>query len=361
MLIFDSDIHIVSSNHAAINFKLAYGLQDIPLLQRDPNPDAQKPIRVIFHLTDRLLIQRDTLSWGPTPRCASVKDWQQVRTDHIRALFTEFPTIDFNDLKTDLLYNENRLNEVESIYIWAGVGLEDQLLILFVVYFLELTGGDPKKIKLVQFETFPGKSLKPVYALSYLDPIQIRAHPEPMALTQEHIELYRSGWTALTSDTPLPLMEFISSNQSIHKHLTSALCHLFYHYPSYVSGLDYWDTQLLSFVAKRGSLAGRIIGKVLGKVFESGDTVVVEHIFKKIFYLASSELTEPLLKLSGVQTSYRDTSVSLTKFGSAVMNGEASFYPTNPIDKWVGGVHLLSTTGNLWFYRDSQVIKVNEL
>ena len=176
MLISDTDIHIISSDHAGINFKLAYDLQDIPLLQRDPNPNALKPIRGIFHLTDRLLIQRDMLSWGPTPKCASVQDWKQVRIDYVRGLFPEHPNFDLNNLKTDLLYNENRLNEVDSIYIWAGIGLEDQLLILFVVYLLESVGGNPEKVKLVQYETFPGESM-PMYAMGFLETIQIRTHP----------------------------------------------------------------------------------------------------------------------------------------------------------------------------------------
>lgn len=357
MLISDTDIHIISSEFAGINFKLAYGLQDIPLLQRDPNPNALKPIRVIFHLTDRLLIQRDMLWGGPTPKCASVQDWKQVRMDYVRGLFPEHPDIDFNNLKTDLLYNENRLNEVDSIYIWAGIGLEDQLLILFVVYLLESVGANPEKVKLVQYETFPDKS-KPMYAMGYLDPIQVRVHPEPISLTQEQIELYRAGWTALTSDSPLPLMQFISSSQPRDKHLTSALRYLLCRYPCRESGLDYWDTQLLTFVGKRSRLAARIVGDALGKVFEGGDVTGEIYMLKKILHLGSSELAEPLLKLSGGQPPYRDTQVALTQFGLAVLNGEASFYPTNPIDKWVGGVHLSSATGNLWFYKDGQVVGI---
>jgi hypothetical protein len=355
MLISDSDIHIISSEFAGINFKVAYDLQDIPLLQRDPNPNAQKPVRVIFHLTDRLLVQRDVLSWGPAPKCASVQDWKQIRMDYIRGLFPAYPDIDLNNLKTDLLYNENRLNEVDFIYIWAGIGLEDQLLILFVVYLFELVGGDPKKIKLVRYETFPDGSM-PMYAMDFLDPIQMRVHPEPISLTQEQIEYYQAGWAALTSDTPLPLMQFISSSQPWNKHLTSALHYLLRRYPRAESGLDYWDTQILTHVGKRNRLMVKIIRKVWGRDFD-GDMLAEFHLLNKIAQLASSELPEPLLKISGAQTSYRDTKVALTKFGLAVQNGEASFYPTNPIDKWVGGVHLSSATGNLWFYKDGQVVK----
>ncbi len=360
MLISDSDIHIISSEFAGINFKLAYDLQDIPLLQRDPNPNALKPIRVMFHLTDRLLIQRDMLWCGPTPKCASVQEWKQVRQCYLEKLF-DYPDIDFNDLKTDLLHNENRLNEVDNIYIWAGTNLEDQLLILFVVYLIELVGGNPEKIRIVQYEslTYFGELLT-MFGMGCLHPEQVHVHPEPILLTQEHIERYRAGWSALTSDTPLPLMQFISSNHPLNKHLAPALRYLLRRYPRSESGLDFWDTQILTHVGKGSRLAGRIMADVWGEDLQSDVTGEI-YMLKKIRHLGSSELPEPLLELSGGQPPYRDTQVALTQFGAAVLNGKASFYPTNPIDKWVGGVHLSSSTGNLWFYKDGQVVGINEI
>jgi hypothetical protein len=354
MRILDTDVHIVS-NTAAINFKLAYGLNDIPLLQRNV---GSKPT-LTFQLTDRLLIQRDMLWCGPTPRCANLEAWKQIRAEFIKGFFLpEHPDVNFNNLKTDLLYDVNRLNEVETIYIWAGTNLEDQLLILFVIYLVELTGGNFEKVRIVQFESVNccGETLQ-IFGMGHLDPNDMQKHPEPNALLPEQIKFYQTAWDALTSGTPLPLMQFLSLNQAWNKHLAPALQILLRRYPRIESGLDYWDIQILNNIGKDGSAAAKIIAGAWGENGENleGDSVGETYLFNKMLYLSSKDLPEPLLVLSGTQTSYRDTKVSLTKFGLAVINGEASFYPPNPIDKWIGGVHLSSAAGNLWFYQDGHI------
>lgn len=336
MGIIGSGIHIIYGENAGGSFKQAQ------------------------HTSDRLLVQRDPLSCGPIANCANVQEWQQIRMRYLEKLF-DYPGINFNNLKTDPLNNVNWVNGFDSIYVWAGTGLEDQLLILFVVHLVEWLGGNPEKINIVQYETFTfNGELLPAYAMGCLNPDQILAHPEPIPLTQSHIECYRAGWAALTSDTPLPLMQFIASPQPLNQYTTTALHYLFRRYPRSESSLDYWDTQLLTHAGKCSRLAARIMVDIWGRD-RDGDLVGFSYLFYKLRHLAGSTLTEPLLKLSGTQTSYDDTDVSLTEFGAAVLNGETSSYPTNPIDKWVGGVHLSSSTGNLWFYKDGQLLGLNEI
>jgi hypothetical protein len=334
MSIIGSGIHIIYGENAGGSFKQAQ------------------------HTSDRLLVQRDPLSCGPIINCANVQEWQQTRMCYLEKLF-DYPGINFNNLKTDPLNNVNWVNDFDSIYVWAGTGLEDQLLILFVVNLVEWLGGNPEKINIVQYETFTfnGKLL-PMYALGYLNPEQILAHPEPMPLTQSHIAYYRSGWAALTADTPLPLMQFIASAQPLNKYTAAALYYFFRRYPRSESGLDYWDTQLLIHADKLSRLAGKIMADTW-QGDHGGDIVGDFYLLNKMRHLSSSELTEPLLKLSGAQTWTHDTYVAITEFGAAVLNGEISSYPTNPIDKWVGGVHLSSSTDNLWFYKDGQVVGIN--
>ncbi|MCA9131440.1 MAG: hypothetical protein KDB22_30360, partial [Planctomycetales bacterium] len=67
---------------------------------------------------------------------------------------------------------------------------------------------------------------------------------------------------------------------------------------------------------------------------------------------------EPLLELTGNMENCRGAEVTLTDFGRAVLEGRASAYPTNPIDEWIGGVHLSSEEGNLWMYNGDSLQKV---
>lgn len=123
------------------------------------------------------------------------------------------------------------------------------------------------------------------------------------------------------------------------------------------SGLGFWGTQLLSNTKKHGPSASKIIAYSLGI---DGDYVGDLYLLSRLRSLASNKLTEPLLALSGAQTTIRDTEVALTKFGSAVLSGKVSSYPTNAVDEWIGGVHLFSSTGNLWFIDNGQLIEANK-
>lgn len=41
-----------------------------------------------------------------------------------------------------------------------------------------------------------------------------------------------------------------------------------------------------------------------------------------------------------------------------VLEGHASSYPTNPIDEWIGGVHVSSEVGNVWMHDGDRLRKI---
>ncbi len=53
----------------------------------------------------------------------------------------------------------------------------------------------------------------------------------------------------------------------------------------------------------------------------------------------------------------RDYSVSLTDAGIAALAGNANFVELNGIDDWIGGVHLDSNTGNVWFRDGDRLLR----
>ncbi len=336
MSITDSGIHIIGGLSAAGSFKQAH------------------------RMSDRLLIYQDILSCGPTPKCTDLQEWENIRIGYLRSLYTDWPDLDFKGLETDLLNNVNRLNDHESIYIWVSTGLEEQLLILFVVHLLELIGGRPERIKVVQYEEFPGKNLL-VRTMGEVHPEHMRAHPDPIPLTQDRIERYRAAWAALTSDTPSLLTQLIDSHQQTNKYIIEALRYMLRRYPNSKTGLGFWEYQLLVNTQKHGPSAARIIGYTMGGDLKDGDYVGDGYLFFRLRNLANIEMAEPLITLTGAQTAMRDTHVALTQFGAAVLKGEVSAYPTNPIDEWIGGVHLSSSTGNLWFFKDGLLIGASEI
>jgi hypothetical protein len=329
MSIAEGGIHIIYGESSGSSFKAAY------------------------HSSDRLLIQRDPLWCGPIRRCASLLEWREIRTEYLKKLF-EPHGVDLFDQVSNPLFDISWIKEFDTSYIWAGTGLADQLLILFVFHLFESSGNNPAKINVIQYETFPG-TLSPMYATSYLTPEQIRSHPAPISFNKESIDYYKAGWDALIADTPDRLMEFISSPSPPNTKTAAALRYLLLRYPDSKTGLDYRDYQLLTHIGKRSKFASKVIVDALGRNLE-GDSVTDLYLFYRLRSLASEDLTEPLLKFSHSPRSLDETEISLTKFGAGILNGETSFYPTNSIDKWIGGVHLSSKLGNLWFYNNGQLV-----
>jgi hypothetical protein len=73
--------------------------------------------------------------------------------------------------------------------------------------------------------------------------------------------------------------------------------------------------------------------------------------------LGSTNNPKPLVELSGDQMSIRNTEATLTPFGEAVLKGDASSYPDNPIDDWAAGVKLSSGNGALWFNDGGRLVR----
>jgi hypothetical protein len=58
--------------------------------------------------------------------------------------------------------------------------------------------------------------------------------------------------------------------------------------------------------------------------------------------------------------SIRQRSASIvTDAGARALAGKANFVDLNGIDDWIGGVHLESSKGSVWFRRGDIVVKVD--
>lgn len=312
-------------------------------------------------VVDRLLIQQDILSCGPTPSYEDLAKWEETRIAYLKEIRPEWQELDFKSLDSDLLNNVKRLTEFDEIFLWIGTGLEDQLLVLFVVCLAEKVGANSNQICLVQYEQLATRKF-PVRLMGELNPEQMSKHPTPTPLTKEDIVYCRSAWAALTSADPLRLEHFASSNDCPLPHIQEAMNYMRRRYPHRRTGLTYWDGQLLENVQNHGPRAAYVIGYTIASDLADGDGDCVGdgYLFYRLRRLGSDKKPEPLIQLHGTTHSIRETSVEITDFGRSIVSGETSSYPTNPIDEWIGGVHLSSESRNLWFYEDGRLYNANE-
>ena len=307
----------------------------------------------VFFARDRLLIDQDVLSCGPTPACTDLPAWTKLRADFWNGLVADHASEHVHS-RFNLVDNALRLAEPERIHIWAATGVSEQLFISFVVYLTQLVGGDTSSIALVQFETSGNRR---VIGLGELDEEQFRNAPDPVELSVDHAQLYLNAWTALTSPDPAELAGFAREHPEANRWLKLAMQLMTRRFPDLRSGLTYWDFMLLSRVEKRGPGASQIIGFTMAETFQQGDLVGDWYLFGRLLRLGQAPNTTPLVTLSGDLQSIRNTEAVLTPFGKEVLSGAAPNYPTNPIDDWAAGVKLSSADGALWFNNGGRLVR----
>lgn len=312
--------------------------------------------RRVFHPGDRLLVDRDVLSVGPTPRCNDVASWCEVRRAFWSTLlpdFTEEPT----PADPGFVGECERLRGAERVTIWAATGLNEQLFIAHVLHRAEALNVETRKIRLVQFETRRNRPATRVVGTGELNEQLMSEFPDPVSLSAAAIQDYRAAWDALTSPDPTLIEGFGARNPSASTWLKQAMQLLLRHFPDKRTGLSFWDFALLTEVRERGPNAARVIGHTIVNHWDDGDLAGDLTLFARLLRLSDPKLPAPLLEITGDRRNMRGTGVALAPFGLDVLEGRASSYPTNPIDDWVAAVKLSSAQGALWFNEGGRLVR----
>lgn len=307
----------------------------------------------VFFARDRLLIDHDVLSVGPTPALSDISAWTKLRHEYWNSVVPGH-TGDYAPSRFNLVQNAQRLAGAERVHIWAATGVSEQLFIAFVVNLVRLVGGDLDRIALVQFEAIGHRR---VIGLGELDEAQLRSHAGAQLMSTDTAQQYLNAWAALTSPEPVDLANFTRENPEANRWLRLALPLMSRRFPDLRSGLTYWDHELLSRVEKRGPGVSHIIGFTMAETFDQGDLVGDWYLFGRLLRLASASNPRPLITLTGDQQSIRHTEAALTPFGKDVLKGAASNYPANPVDDWAAGVRLSSADGQLWFNDGGRIVR----
>ncbi len=306
--------------------------------------------------TRSIIVHRDVLSCGPTPAFLDVEDWKRQRLDFWNTVVAHDPGFELRTSRSDLLQNVPRIVEARRVYAWAASGNTDQLMVCFLFELLERLGADPGKLELIEFSR-DATGGRRIMAMGELDAEEMREHPAPRALQVEEWMAFRQAWRAVSSPDPLKLQVFAGEGLQASDWLRAAVRLMLRRYPDRVHGLPHWDHQLLRNVRRHGPNAARVIGHSLGENLRDGDLTGDLYLFWRLLRMASPALPRPLLTLTGNSGNMRGASVELTEFGARVAEGGASAAAENPVDDWVGGVHLSSAEGNVWFNDGGKLVR----
>ena len=304
----------------------------------------------------------DNLSYGPLGPVRDLESWRTMRLAFWEHISREPASPGKRKRRgkraawPDLVDGPDRLAGADDVVTWLGTGLADQLTLAWMPQMLRTVGGRPEALRVVQFQRTASGAVSPTVAILNRD--EIRYHPAPLGVGSASLAYLDDVWSALISSRPDALIHFLDAIPRPLPLLGPALGKMLFGYPDLRSGVNRYDTQLLVSTKTDGPTVARVIASAMKAFFFEQDECVGDNwLFWRLRRLADPKLPHPAVTLTGQRTTMRGTEASLTAEGERVLNGELNFVKLNGIDDWVGGVHLDSRAGDVWFNNDQMIVR----
>lgn len=298
-----------------------------------------------------IVFAHDSLSFGPV-----LPPWDSECVNARRVFRKEFLGKIFDpsslpDAYESVIGAQAKLGVADEIIIWAGPSLEEQLFLVWIIAVLRHMniGLDKVRYLLVTEDDDFGT---PITSLSVLSKACfIKEHRRGgRLLSEDEIATLDRAWQVLCSPNPKEITRCIKRVPSKLSLVFNRIAHLKLRYPNLRTGLGAFDYRLLQICARCGPDAVSMAMEYLVNDYDAWDHPGDNIFHARLLKLGSPELKHPLLELEGDITALRTLNVKLTDAGKAALVGEANNVELNGIDEWVGGVHLNSATGSVWFY-----------
>jgi hypothetical protein len=304
-----------------------------------PGESAEDSLKTALGEADGHLVVglHDPLSCGPLPHTTSLVEWASVRKQFWTEVIGEDPLE-----PVGILPDQEVLRSAQRITIWLGNGLSDQLALPWLWWLLDLLSVSSERVRVIQFPLdFAPRHRTP--SLGMLSPELILQHPSARHLEADEANELRIAWSAITDPDPTALSAVVDQGRS---YLRQCLSRLAWRYPHSSTGLNFWERALLQNVEQHGPKAAYVVGHTLAGPGWDADPIGDGWLLWRLRRL--STLPVPLVRLLGDLDTLRGTRVELLPAGSKVLEGATNLLDVNPIDDWVGGVHLDSRTGGTW-------------
>ena len=305
---------------------------------------------------------RDNLSFGPLGALDDLESWCTMRRaywDHVEgeSAQTRKRRRRSNIVTRDYIVGSlDRLAHADEVVIWLGTGLAEQLVLAWMPQLLRAIGGRPESLRVVQFEGTLAGAATPTIGILSVDELQ--KGPTPRPVDSESFDYLDKAWTAATASDPVSLTGFIEKVSSPFPVFRAALKRILWRYPDARSGLNRYEVRLLACARDFGPTAARVIGSSLEAFFvEETECVGDNWLFWRLRGLANPTLPHPAVVLTGERTTIRGTNAHLTPEGEQFLKAELNFVELNGIEDWVGGVHLDSRVGDVWFHKDTAILR----
>lgn len=271
----------------------------------------------------------DVLHEGPVPAGLDLEDLSRVRARYLSECGYGNPIkINHDFEKRDATLR--RAREFEEVVLWFEHDLYDQLQLLQILSALSAMGLGAGSVQLVQSEEYLGM-LSPDELLALL--------PKRRFVTTAIADGAARAWKAFTSEDPLDLQRAADGAYTGLPFLRDALLRLCEEYPAADGGLTRTQKQILEAAAQGTARKEEIFKRVQAReeALFMGD-------------LSCFHEMEMLCRPPAPLLADLDQGFDVTVLGRRVLAGDTDWLDHQPLDRWIGGVHL--TTQRHWRWDD---------
>jgi len=299
-------------------------------------------------LGDLVIAIEHRLVWGPLPSDAECRAFFSPRRTQPLGLHwlddTPASRLERSGLKGRGLID--LLSECDSAELWMGPEPNAQLLLLSLLDHFGTEQAAVSKLAIRHLD----------FAVGDVAPEQLaKLSPPTVEMTQDHLELAGRAWRAYCAPTPQAWCELLKIDLGLFPQLERCAVDLLSELPSVTTGLGATETRMLELIAP---------GNVQPfDVFPGHQKANERRVFD---YWEVGELLDglarcPMPAVAGLEegpftldmhddalrhTRYKQSLMSLTDLGKAVLAGSEDFRRHNPIRRWWGGTLLANE--RLW-------------
>lgn len=293
-----------------------------------------------------VLAWQDVLHEGPVPAGLPLAALSQLRAQSIASAGWGR----YDDVLASFRARDTALaayREHDEVVLWFEHDLYDQLQLIQVLDWLDAHPPSTTRLSLLCIGAYP---VAPRFiGLGQLTPEQLAAlYPRRHPITPAELALGRAAWAAFRAPDPTAIESLLAADTSALPYLAGALTRLLEEYPATADGLSRTDRQILATIAADADIPPRLFAAAqdLEDRPFMGDLTFWTHVRD----LSTGD--HPLLALvdgggfsmpaeRGNGAAFVAQRLALTETGRAVLAGYADWASLHPLDRWIGGVHLI--------------------
>ena len=294
----------------------------------------------------------DVLHEGPVPSGLDLMETSRIRAEFLGgwAWSDKKEVMEKFRKRDDILLNYWGTGKV---ILWSALDLYDQVQLLQLLHFFSLDPGPITNLEVVFCDR----------PLAYQTEHELRrSWQSAQAVTGAQLQLGARAWTAFVNPNPTSLAAMMAENTVELPYFGRALGRLFEEFPNAKTGLSRTEQQTLEMVSRGRSnpvscfqalvktddiafMGDWSYWRLLGNLI-NGSCPLVHMDDGKPFQFPKGR-PDPQFKVRGFQ---------LTRAGEEVLAGERDWLQSQPVDRWIGGVHFRGS--RVWRWDPVQRISV---